>query len=260
MEIEEEEEDNSIISLYQMHASESDFERFFNLNFENKRKSITNEKWFKELYYHRINKDKLNQIVANYLFIQGYCRPLKTFISETKIKFNFDEKLLNKRFRIRRLITSNKIEKAIDEINLIDKRILQENKIIHFVLLRQILLNYIQKNKVQDALIFAKNEILPLTEGDDFLYNELENTICLFVYENIDESPQKGFITDKFLEKIASKINLLILNYVSKGKVVNLNLELLIKLMHYVQSQLKKEMDFPQITSLSPLSFSEVSE
>ena len=254
MESEEEEENSSFSN--QLRGSQSEYSR----NSEIKRKSITNEKWFKELFSRTIDKNKLNQIVANYLFIQGYCLPLKKFIKEAKIKFEFDEKLLKKRFLIRQLIINNKIDKAIDEINSIDKKILLENKIMHFVLLRQILLKKIQENKIQDALNFAKEEILPLTEGDDFLYKELENTICLLVYENIDESPQKELIDDKFLDKIASKINLVVLNYLSKDKVVNLNLELLTKLMYYVQSQLKKEMDFPQIISLSPLSFSEVNK
>ena len=256
MESEEEEEYSSF--SYQMQGGLSEFESRFNLIGEINKKSISNEKWFKELNSRKINKDKMNQIVANYLFIQGYCLPLKKFISETKIKFDFNENLLNKRFLIRQLISSNKIEKAIEEINLIDKRILEENKIIFFVLQRQRLLNYIQENKFQDALIFAKKHILPLTEGNDFLYNELEKTMSLLVYENIDDSPEKELITDKFLEKIASKMNLVILNYLSGDKMVNLNLELLIKLMMYVQGQLKTEMDFPQITSLLPFTYSNV--
>ena len=250
----DEEEENS--SFSQLRGSQSELSRNSQIN----RKSITNDKWFKELFSRTIDKNKLNQIVANYLFIQGYCLPLKKFIAETKIKFDFDEKLLKKRFLIRQLIINNKIDKAIAEINSIDKTILEENKIIHFVLLRQILLKLIQENKIEDALNFAKKEILPLTEGDDFLYQQLENTICLFAYESIDESPQKELIDDKFLDKIASKINLVVLNYLSKDKIVNLNLELLTKLMYYVQNQLKKEMDFPQIISLSPLSFSVVNK
>ena len=258
MESEEEEEYSSF--SYQLPGSISELENRLNLNDEIKRKSITNEKWFKELYSRKLNKDRMNQIVANYLFIQGNCLPLKQFISETKIKFDFDEKLLNKRFIIRQLITHNKIEKAIDEINSIDKKILEDNKIMYFVLLRQRLIKYIQDNKLQEGLIFAQEKILPLTVGDDFLYKELEKTMCLLIYDNLDEAPEKEFVTDKFLEKIASKMNLVILNYLSGDKMVNLNLELLIKLMFYVQGQLKKGMDFPQITSLLPLTFSVVNK
>ena len=257
MESEEEEEYSSF--SYQP-GSIGELENRLNLNGEIKRKSITNEKWFKELYSLKLNKDRMNQIVANYLFIQGNCLPLKKFISETKIKFDFDENLLNKRYIIRQLIKHNKIEKAIDEINSIDKKILEENKIIHFVLLRQILIKYIQDNKLQEGLIFAQEKILPLTLGNDFLYKELEKTMCLLIYDNLDEAPEKDFVTDKFLEKIASKMNLVILNYISGDKMVNLNLELLIKLMYYVQGQLKNGMDFPQITSLRPLNFSVVNK
>ena len=258
MESEEEEEYSSFSN--QIQSNVNDIENILNLNNESKLKSISNEKWQKELNVQKMNKDKMNKIIANYLFIQGYCQPLKKFISEAKIQFDFDEKLLNQRFLIRQLITTNQIEKAIQEINSIDKNILLENKVINFVLQRQILFNYIKENKLQEALNFAKDNLLPLSEGDEFLYKELEKAMGVLAYENINDSPEKELITDKFLEKVASKINLVILNYLSGNKMINLNLDLLLKLTIYVQQELKKEINFPIITSLSPLSFSEVEE
>jgi len=256
MESEEEEEYSSYSNQVQSNVNE--IENILNINNDTKVKSISSEKWKKELNSQKISKNKMNQIIANYLFLQGYCIPLKKFISEAKIKFDFDEKLLNKRFLIRQLITTNQIEKAIDEINNIDKRILAENKMMYFVLQRQRLLNYIKENKLQEALIFAKKELLPLSEGDEFLYKELEKTMGLLAYENINDAPEKELVSDKFLEKIASKMNLIILNYLSGNKMINLNLDLLIKLTFYIQQILKKEINFPNITSLTPLTFSEV--
>ena len=258
MESDEEEEYSSFSNQIQSNVNE--IENILNLNNESKAKSISNEKWKKELNQQKINKDKMNQIIANYLFIQGYCLPLKKFITEAKIKFDFDEKLLNQRFLIRQLITTNQIEKAIKEINLIDTKILTENKIIYFVLQRLILLNYIKENKLPEALNFARDTLLPLSEGDDFLYKELEKVMGLLAYENINDAPEKELISDKFLEKIATKMNLVILNYLSGNKMINLNMDLLIKLTMYVQQGLKKEVNFPIITSLAPLSFSEVEE
>ena len=112
MESEEEEEYSSFSNQIQ-----SNVENILNLNNESKEKSISNEKWMKEIKSQKISKDKMNQIIANYLFLQGYCTPLKQFIAETKIKFDFDEKLLNQRYLIRQLITTNQIENAINEIN-----------------------------------------------------------------------------------------------------------------------------------------------
>ena len=256
MESEEEEEYSSYSNQIQSNVNE--IENILSVNNNVKAKSISNEKWKKELNSQKISKNKMNQIIANYLFLQGYCIPLKQFISEAKIKFDFDEKLLNQRFLIRQLITTNQIEKAINEINLIDKRILSENKMIYFVLQRQRLLNYIKDNKLQEALIFAKEELLPLSEGDEFLYKELEKTMGLLAFENINDAPEKELISDKFLEKIATKMNLVILNYLSGKKMINLNLDLLIKLSMYIQQILKKEINFPSIISLAPLSFSKV--
>ena len=255
----DEEEEYSNISAH-LPDNMGDLENKLNLNNEIKRKSITNEKWFKELNSHKINKDKMDQIIANYLFIQGYCIPLKKFILESKIKFDFDEKLLNKRFLINQLVTKNKIEQAINEINSLNKNILKENKIIYYILQRQILLNYMQDNKIHDALYFAKNTLLPLVQGDNLLYQDFENTIGLMAYENINESPEKDIVSNKFLEKIASKTNLVILNYLSRDKMMNLNLEMLIKLMNFTQNELKNEIDFPQITSISPLTYSVINK
>ena len=106
--MESDEEDEYSNFSAQLQGSMGDLENKLNLNNEIKRKSITNEKWFKELKSRKINKDQMNQIIANYLFIQGYCLPLKKFIAEAKIKFKFDENLLNNRFLIRQLITKNK--------------------------------------------------------------------------------------------------------------------------------------------------------
>ena len=258
MESEEEEEYSSFSN--QIQSNVNDIENILNLNNESKLKSISNEKWQKELNLQKMNKDKMNKIIANYLFIQGYCQPLKKFVSEAKIQFDFDEKLLNQRFLIRQLITTNQIEKAIQEINSINKNILIENKVINFVLQRQILFNYIKENKLQEALNFAKDILLPLSEGDEFLYKELEKAMGVLAYENINDSPEKELMTDKFLEKVASKMNLVILNYLSGNKMINLNLDLLLKLTTYIQQELKKEINFPIITSLSPLTFSEVEE
>ena len=256
MESEEDEEYSSYSNQVQSNVNE--IENILNANNDTKVKSISSEKWKKELNSQKISKNKMNQIIANYLFLQGYCIPLKKFISEAKIKFDFDEKLLNQRFLIRQLIINNQIERAIDEINLIDKGILAENKMIYFVLQRQRLLNYIKDNKLQEALIFAKEELLPLSEGDEFLYKELEKTMGLLAYENINDAPEKELVSDKFLEKIATKMNLIILNYLSGNKMINLNLDLLIKLAMYIQQVLKKEINFPSIISLAPLSFSKV--
>ena len=258
MESEEEEEYSSFSN--QVQSNVNDIENILNTNNESKLKSISNEKWQKELNLQKMNKDKMNKIIANYLFIQGYCQPLKKFVSEAKIQFDFDEKLLNQRFLIRQLITTNQIEKAIQEINSINKNILIENKVINFVLQRQILFNYIKENKLQEALNFAKDILLPLSEGDEFLYKELEKAMGVLAYENINDSPEKELMTDKFLEKVASKMNFVILNYLSGNKMINLNLDLLLKLTTYIQQKLKKEINFPIITSLSPLTFSEVEE
>ena len=135
-----------------------------------------------------------------------------------------------------------------------------ENKIIYFILQRQILINYIKENKLQEALTFAKNNLLQLTKDNDFLYKELERTMGLLAYENINDAPEKEIISEKFLERIATKVNLVILNYLSGLKIINLNLDLLIKLTRYVEKELKKEINFPMITSLSPITFSTVEE
>ena len=256
MESDEEEEYSNISGHPRGNTNEQ--EPKSDTNKEVKRKTIPNEKWSKELNARKINYNKLNEIIANYLFVQAYCHPLKKFISESKIKYNFDENLLNKRYLIRSLIMKNKIDQAIEEINSLNKNILKENKFLYFILQRQILINYIQKDQINEALYFAKKVLMPIAEGDNFLFKQLERTMGLMAYGSINDSPEKELISEKFLEKIASKTNLIILNYLKSDKKINFNLETIVQLMNFNQNELKKEIDFPLIKATSPLTFTKV--
>ena len=65
-------------------------------------------------------------------------------------------KILNKRYIIRQLIAKNKIREAVAKINSLNKDILKENKIIYFILQKQILINFIQENNLTEFLIIIK--------------------------------------------------------------------------------------------------------
>ena len=65
-------------------------------------------------------------------------------------------KILNKRYIIRQLIAKNKIREAVAKINSLNKDILKENKIIYFILQKQILINFIQENNSTEFLIIIK--------------------------------------------------------------------------------------------------------
>ena len=58
-------------------------------------KKITNEQWNSELSKIRIKKENMNQLVANYLIIEGHKNALLKFIQEAKINIEYDEELLD---------------------------------------------------------------------------------------------------------------------------------------------------------------------
>ena len=219
-------------------------------------KKITNEQWNSELSKIRIKKENMNQLVANYLIIEGHKNALLKFIQEAKINIEYDEELLDKRVKIRNLILEDNIQEAINEINNINSEILEKNPNIHFELKKQKLISLIQENKIDESLEFAQKVLYPITQNNQKMLSELEKIMSLLAFENISQSPFKDIGTKVNLKTLASIVNLTILS--EQSQPCDLILPLVLKLLKFSQKELKKEIEFPEVISICPFKFSKV--
>ena len=118
----------------------------------------------------------------------------------------YAEKLLTQIYNIKYFLKENKINEVINEINGINEKILNEKLL--FALHRQKLIYLIKKDMVNESLLYAQKYLLPLTENNKILYNELEKVMGILGYKDIKDCPDKELIndSDKILDKIEDEI------------------------------------------------------
>lgn len=148
---------------------------------------------------HNIDINNLDKLILNY--------------SKTKVqKKNSDdyiyyaEKLLTQIYNIKYFLKENKINEVINEINGINEQILNEKLL--FDLHRQKLIYLIKKDMINESLLYAQKYLLPLSENNKNLYNELEKVMGILGYKDIKDCPDKDLLdgNDKILDRLENEI------------------------------------------------------
>lgn len=148
---------------------------------------------------HNIDINNLDKLILNY--------------SKTKVqKKNSDdyiyyaEKLLTQIYNIKYFLKENKINEVINEINGINEQILNEKLL--FDLHRQKLIYLIKKDMINESLLYAQKYLLPLSENNKNLYNELEKVMGILGYKDIKDCPDKDLLdgNDIILDRLENEI------------------------------------------------------
>ena len=118
-------------------------------------------------------------------------------------------------YKIKTDISLNNFGNAIDEIKNNYRNVINNNSIILFILHKQVLLNLIKSNKIDESLKYAEKNLMPLTIDNAELYKELSDVLFLLSFKNLNEYPDKEFINndENKLSEITKKIVNLILLY-----------------------------------------------
>ena len=132
------------------------------------KKSISLEELSQNLQQVRLNDNQINELVMNYLHVEGYtdaavkfsqeCSGLQNCIDETHLK------MMEKRMQIRNCIMNGNIDQAIVLVNEYSPEILDRNQSLFFNLLQQKLVEMIRNELVEEAIEFAQEDLAPLAE------------------------------------------------------------------------------------------------
>jgi len=211
MEIEKEEE-NSISTFSDLEVDSKSISNIVNLNKSmtsqlNNFDSIINSlkyKTYQDQFISLFNKynidiNNLDKLILNYSNTKAEKKHSDDYIY-------YAEKLLTQIYNIKYFLKENKINEVINEINDINEKILNEELL--FVLHRQKLITLIKKDMINESLLYAQKYLLPLSENNQILYNELEKVMGILGYKNIKDCPDKELIddNDKILDKIEDEI------------------------------------------------------
>ncbi|OMH83504.1 Glucose-induced degradation protein-like protein [Zancudomyces culisetae] len=217
------------------------------------RLKISKSEWEKELQQCKVTKGEMNQLIMDYLVIEGYKDAAERFSEETGLNTNVDLASIEERMKIRNNIQNGDIEAAIELVNDLNPELLETEPRIFFHLRQQQLIELLRQNKTIEALQFAQEELA--AKGEEFpeLLPELENTMSLFACDldhKTEVLPDEiGALLDyKHRQTVASELNAAILSSQSQPKEPRL--PALLQLLFWSQEQLGERATFPKITNV----------
>ena len=168
----------------------------------------------------------LNELVMNYLVIEGYKDAAEKFAKESGTQPPIDLNAIQDRMDIRSAIQSGQIEKAIERVNDLDPEILDTNPQLFFHLQQQRLIELIRNGQTMEALRFAQEELAPRGEEHPEYLEELERTMTLLAFEGNANSPLASLLDYSQRQKTASELNAAILAAQSQKKGENWRISL----------------------------------
>ncbi|KAI9320662.1 CTLH/CRA C-terminal to lish motif domain-containing protein [Dichotomocladium elegans] len=209
------------------------------------KKSISKDEWEQRLAKVKVDKQDLNRLVMNYLVIEGYKDAAEQFSLESGLEPTIDLDSIQERMDIRHAIQSGDVDAAIELVNDVNPEILDDNPELFFHLQQQRLIEMIRKGDFREALEFAAEELAPRGEEHPEFLQELERTMALLAFQNMEESPVADLLHPNQRQKTASELNAAIL--VSQSREKDAKLPMLLKTLAWSQEKLDERMIYPRI-------------
>ncbi|KAJ1961044.1 hypothetical protein H4R35_007489 [Dimargaris xerosporica] len=194
---------------------------------------------------------ELNKLIMDYLVVEGYKDAAEKFSQECGLQPDVDFVSIEERMKIRFAIQKGNIEEAIERVNDLDPEILDTNPRLYFHLQLQRLIELIRGGKVEEALLFAQEELAPRGEESPELLDELEKTMTLLAFDPSSQhhSPVSDLLDFSQRQKTASELNAAIL--AAKSYQEDPKLPTLIKLMDWSQAELDQSTkEYPHVTNV----------
>ncbi|KAJ2552858.1 hypothetical protein EV175_003156 [Coemansia sp. RSA 1933] len=220
------------------------------------KQTISMEEWESKLADVPIAKSDLNQLIMNYLIIEGYKDAAEKFSEESGLHSTVDLGSIEERMQIRFAIQNGDIKTAIERVNDLNPDLLDTDPRLYFHLQQQQLIELIRQGKAEEALEFAQEELAPHGEEHPELLRELERTMALLAFDNVamaaangsHMSPLADLLDFAHRQKTANELNAALLAAHSQPKEPKL--PALLQLLAWTQDQLDKKATYPRINNI----------
>ncbi len=212
---------------------------------QTRKQKYSMEDWEERLAQKNIPKSILNDLVMNYLVIEGYKDAAECFREESGAEPSVDLESIAGRMATRVALQNGDVEEAMSLANALNPLVLEENRALYFHLQQQKLIELIREGRVEEALTFAQDELAPKGEENKEFLRELERTMTLLAFEDVTKSPMSDLLSPAQRQKTASELNAAILSSQSQEK--DPKLPSLLKLLSWAQDQLAQQAEFPRM-------------
>lgn len=152
------------------------------------------------------------------------------------------------RVQVRNSIQNGDVEKAIEQVNDLNPEILDNDPKLYFRLQQQQLIEMIRTGRLDDALSFATEELAPRGEENKEFLEEIEKTMSLLAFSDMNDSPMSQLLDNSQRQKTASEINAAILE--SQCQETTPKLPNLLKMLIWAQKRLDEKLIYPRINDL----------
>ncbi|XP_020242136.1 glucose-induced degradation protein 8 homolog isoform X2 [Asparagus officinalis] len=212
------------------------------------KKVIAREEWERKLKEVKIRKDDVNKLVMNFLVTEGYADAAEKFRIESGTE-HIDLATITDRMAVKKALQSGNVQDAIEKVNDLNPEILDTNHQLYFHLQQQRLIELIRHGKIEEALEFAQGELAPRGKENRSFLEELERTVALLAFEDVENCPYGELLDVSQRLKTASEVNAAILTSQSHEK--DPKLPSLLKMLIWAQNQLDEKAAYPRINDLS---------
>ncbi|KAL0231214.1 hypothetical protein GEMRC1_010619 [Eukaryota sp. GEM-RC1] len=213
--------------------------------------------WLDKLDDISISQQQLDELVMDFLVVEGYKDTAEAFASESGLNPGVNLSSISDRMDVRAAIINGDIMQARDILNNIDVEILEKDKKLFFCLQIQHLIELIKQGKTDDAISYAQTEIASHQGDPDYHFDEflptLEEVMALLLWKDPKHSPLSGLTDGAKRLQVASSVNAAILQ--TEAQTSQSKLPALLEAMLACQSKLASKHPIPEISLQTIQSF-----
>lgn len=208
-----------------------------------KKTRVDSAAWAARLAAVPVGKAVMDELVMNYLVIEGHKDAAEAFRDEAAVEPPVDLETIGERMATRVALQDGNVAAAMERANDMNPLILDENEALFFHLQQQKLIELIRAGDLDAALAFAQEELAPRGEENREFLRELERTMTLLAFDDPSVAPMSDLLSPAQRQKTASELNAAILSSQCQDK--DPKLPSLLKLLSWAQDELKKTTVFP---------------
>lgn len=162
-------------------------------------------------------KSDINALILDYLTMEGYPNAAANFSKEANLQPQQETEFVRARQEIQNAIHGGNIQVAIEALNELDPEILDEDKSLHFSLLRLQLVELIRAcsttgGDITPALKFATEQLGPRAPTNPKFLEDLERTMALLLFPADSLEPRLAALLHPDLRReVADNVNRAIL-------------------------------------------------
>lgn len=167
-------------------------------------------------------KAMMNRLVMDYLVIEGHKEAAECFQAESGTSAGLDLDTIVTRREIRSSVEGGDVKTALVRAYTLSPELMSQSPELGFYVHQQQLIELIRADRIEEAILFAQEELGPKAELSAPLLAELERTMLLLAYPDLTQCPERELLSQAQRQRTASRLNAAVLSSLEQEKEATL--------------------------------------